>query len=210
MYHIYLDESYNLTPGAENPIFVFGGFGTTSAKTVAKTYKRIRKITLNPRQMRLEIKSFDKIATTKLIPRVLAAVDTLDLVIYIIKQDKKFIPLKYFNGSKLNYEKLYIDILTKLLTDEWDITRHDTVSVTIDAFKTKTSKQEIIHSINQVFRTKHPEKRIGIHFVNSVQDLNLQIADFIVGSFFRNFASGSHTTPPGFEKMRMRIIINIL
>lgn len=209
MYHIYLDESYNLSPSATHPLFVLGGFGTPNPKTVAREYKRIRKRFLKRKQIGFEIKSFDKIALTKLIPHVFSALTSIDVVIYILRQDKKHIPFEYFTKNALNYEKLHVQLLTRLLKDVWNLDQYDAISVTIDKFQTKTSKKKIIESACGECQSKYPHKKMNIQFTDSASDLNLQIADFIVGSYFKKF-SGSPHTPTLINNKRVHIIQNVL
>lgn len=211
MYYIYIDETYNLTPGSRNQLIVLGGLGTSDPKKVAKTYKKIRKFTLKSRQLGTEIKSFDRIAIKKLIPKVFKALIGLDVVIYVIRQDKKFIPLEYYQKDELNYEKLYLDLLIKLLRDEWGLEKYNQVTVIVDTFKTKTiSKDEMFKKTYLAFKQKYPDKYFKMRFANSTGDFSLQIADFIVGSFFRAFKGGKDIPDFKIEGLRIRIIANIL
>lgn len=209
MYHIYLDESYNLSPSAKHPLFVLGGFGTLYPKAVAQKYKRIRKRFLKRKQIGLEIKSFDKIALTKLIPHVFSALTNIDVVIYILRQDKKHLPFEYFTKKTLNYESLYLHLLVRLLKDVWDLEQHDSISITVDKFQTKMEKKQIVESVRGECQSKYPHKKMNIQFADSSSDLNLQIADFIVGSYFKKF-SGSPHTPQLINNERVHIIQNIL
>lgn len=211
MYYIYIDEAYNLTPGSRDQLMVLGGFGTTSPKKVVKAYKKIRKFTLKRRQLGAEIKSFDRLAIKKLIPRIFKALTDLDIVIYVIRQDKKFIPFKYYQKDKLNYEKLYLDLLIKLLKDEWGLEKYNQVTVVADTFKTKIIlKDEMIKKTRLTFKQKYPDKYLKMRFADSAGDFNLQIADFIVGSFFRAFKDSKDIPDFKIEGLRIRIIANVL
>jgi len=211
MYYIYIDETYNLTHGTPNQLIVLGGFGTSDPKKIAKAYKKIRKFTLKRRQLGQEIKSSDKIAIKKLIPKVFKALTGLDIIIYVIRQDKKFIPFQYYKKNKLDYEKLYLDLLIKLLKEEWNLEEHNQVSVILDTFKTKKiSKDEMIKKICSAFKERYPNKYFKMRFVDSAGDLNIQIADFIVGSFSKAFKGGPKIPNFKFEGLRLRIINNIL
>lgn len=69
----------------------------------------------------------------------------MDVAVYIIKQEKKNIPLEYWQKEKLNYDRLYLDLLIRLLRDEWkEIEDHSRVDIFIDTFKTKKISKEII------------------------------------------------------------------
>ncbi len=206
MYYIHIDEAYNLNPKAKHQLIVVGGFGTTDPKKIAKAYKRIRKHILTKRQLKTEIKSSDKIAVQKLIPRVFKALQGLDILIYVIRQDKRFIPFKYFEKDKLNYEKLYLDLVIKLLRDEWNLEKHDSVSIMADYFKTKINLPEkILNGLKQ----KYPNKNFGIQFADSQKNTNLQIADFIVSSFFKSFSQSSNIPKFQLEGLQFKIINNI-
>lgn len=207
MYYIYIDEAYNLAPNAKHQLIVIGGFGTSDPKKIAKAYKKIRKFNLTKRQYQLETKSSDRVAIKKLIPKLFKALVGLDIVIYAIRQDKKFIPYKYFEEDKLNYEKLYLDLLIKLIRDEWDLKKHDNISIMADYFHTKTNMPE---KILNVLKRKYPNKKFGIQFADSQKDINLQIADLIVGSFYKSFVGGPKIPDFKFEGLRLRIINNIL
>ena len=196
MYYIYIDEAYNLTSGAKDQLIVIGGFGTSNPKKIAKTYKKIRRFNLSKRQLKLETKSSDRIAIKKIIPKLFRALVGLDIVIYAIRQDKKFIPHNYFKKGKLNYDKLYLDLLIRILRDEWNLENRDNISIMADYFHTKTDMPK---KILKALKQKHPNKKFGIQFADSQKDMNLQIADFIVGSFYKSF-----------EGLRFRIINNIL
>lgn len=121
MYYIYIDEAYNLTPDSKNQLIVLGGFGTSEPKRIVKAYKKIRRFNLKHRQISSEIKSNDAIAIKKLIPKIFKVLVGLDIVIYIIRQDKKIIPVKYWQKNKLNYEQLYLDLLINSLVNTWSL-----------------------------------------------------------------------------------------
>lgn len=212
MYYIYLDEAYNLTPGARNQLIVFGGFGTTEPKKIVKAYKKIRRFNLKHRQIGAEIKSNDAIAIKKLIPKMFKILVGLDIVIYIIRQDKKIIPVKYWQKNKLNYEQLYLDLLINSLVNTWSLTERNQVSVILDSFQTKLiPKDEMIKKVRFAFNQKYPNKFFKMRFMNSATDFNLQIADFIVGAYLRSFRDGPDLSDFRFgEGLRLNIVVNIL
>lgn len=210
MYYIYLDEAYNLTPGAKNQFIILGGFGTSEPKRVANAHKKIRKLVLKQKQLGTEIKSFDRLAVEKLIPKIFKTLKDIDVVIYIIYQDKKVIPRQYYYKEKLNYERLYLEMLTILLRDEWKLKGQKQITVTADTFKTKMDKEKIIEKVLLSLKEQYPEKHFGLQFSDSTSDLNLQVADFIVGRFFRGIKQGYTPAKLAPQGVYARIIINIL
>jgi len=211
MYYIYLDEAYNLTPNSKNQLIVLGGFGTSEPKKIVKAYKKIRRFNLKPRQISSEIKSADAIAIKRLIPQLFKALIGLDIVIYIIRQDKKIIPFKYWQKDKLNYEQLYLDLLIKLLKDVWNLEGHNKITVLVDYFTTKMDKNTMVHKIRSALKIKYSNKDFGIQFADSSSDFNLQIADFIVGAYLRNFKEGPDLSDFCFgQGLRLNIVVNIL
>jgi len=210
-HYIYLDEAYNLTPGAKNQLIVLGGFGTSEPKKIVKAYKQIRKFALKRRQIGAEIKSSDRLAIKRLIPQVFKMLSGFDVVVYVIRQDKRIIPFEYWEQDKLNYEKLYLALLIRLLRDEWNLKEQAQVSVILDTFKTKNiTKDEMIKHTRLAFKQKYSDKFFKIRFMDSAVDFNLQIADFIVGSFFKSFKQSPNTPKFNIEGLRLGIVSNIL
>jgi hypothetical protein len=129
-----------------------------------------------------------------------------------VKQDKKIIPFKYWQKDMLNYEKLYVDLLIKLLIDKWDLQGREQISVILDNFKTKIiSKVQMIKKVRHAFGQKYPGKFFKVRFADSAGDFNLQIADFIVGTYFKNFKKGLDLSDFCFgQGLRLNIVVNIL
>lgn len=89
--------------------------------------------------------------------------------------------------------------------------KYNQVTVVADTFKTKIIlKDEMIKKTRLTFKQKYPDKYLKMRFADSAGDFNLQIADFIVGSFFRAFKDSKDIPDFKIEGLRIRIIANVL
>lgn len=184
--YIYLDESFSLKKGEENQFLIIAGFATQNPKKIAKIYKKIKRHTLPKKMVNWEIKSTNPIADRALKPRLFSELNKTDIQIYAISQLKNQLPRKYFKKQKLLYDRLYFDLLSYLLVNEWNYFDNKIVIVTLDAFKSKDIERgDMINSLKERLENKYSEKRFSISFEDSAKFLTLQLADQICGVFYQ-------------------------
>ncbi len=184
--YIYLDESFNLKKGEKNQFLIIAGFATQNPKKIAQIYKRIKKHTLPKKLVNQEIKSTNPVGNRALKPRLFSELNKTDIQIYAIYQLKNQLSRHYFHKEKLLYDKLYTDLLSYLLLNEWSYFDDKIVIVTMDSFSSsKIKKGDIINSLKEKLENKYSGKKFFISFEDSAKFLTLQLADHFCGVFYQ-------------------------
>ena len=121
------------------------------------------------------------------------------------------LPFKYFQQHKLNYDRLYFDLLSNLLINEWNFKKYNHISINLDNFNTHTlNKKSSLSKIKNSLKNKYTDKYFRMQFTDSDKNLNLQLADFIVGTFFKNFTKSQKIPEFNLNNLKAKIISNIL
>lgn len=183
--YIYLDETFNLKKGSKNQFLAIAGFSTNNPKQISKLFDRIKKSSLPKKLSGREIKSANILAEKLIKPKLFPALLNFDIEIYCCTQQKNLLSNIYFPKQKLNYDKLYLDLLSDLLVNQWHYRDQKIIILTLDTFKTKKiNKQKISQTLMISLKEKYPKINFQINFVSSAGELNLQLADFICGIFY--------------------------
>lgn len=182
--YIYLDESFSLKKGEQNQFLIIAGFATQNPKKIAKIYKKIKRHTLPKRMISWEIKSTNPITDRAFKPKLFSELNRTDIQIYAISQSKDQLPKEYFKKQKLLYDKLYLDLLSYLLVNEWNYFDNKIIIMTLDSFRTAKVKK-IAELLKDRLKNKYSDKNFSIHFESSASFLTLQLADQICGVFYQ-------------------------
>jgi len=182
--YIYLDETFNLKKGSKNQFLAIAGFSPSKPKDLAKRFNTLKRLKLPRSYRNIEVKSTDRITNKSFKPTLLKQIAQRDIEIYCNIQFKNQLPLKYFRQNKLDYDLLYLDLLTDLLAQRWRYDDNKVIIITLDTFQTKRiDKGNIIHLLRMDLVKRYPSKHFTIYFETSADYPNLQIADFICGAF---------------------------
>lgn len=133
--YIFLDESYNLKDRTKPQFISINGFKTLEVKKVWKHWKRYRKGFVGKARIHAVDRKFKPLREKAF--RLLSLSNSRLLTVFQLIQEipaKKF--TNYYRKGKLNFEKVYEDVLKALLA-KLNLQEYRKVTIIIDSQKHK-------------------------------------------------------------------------
>ncbi|MEI6266626.1 MAG: DUF3800 domain-containing protein [bacterium] len=180
---IYIDETFNLEKGTKNQFMAVAGFSTANPGETAKWYKKVKRKALPASYPKGEIKSSNALSDLYILPYIFSPeCPAPEITVFAASQSKNLLSQKYYYKSKLVYDRLYINLVKKVLLESSKTFKREKVTiVTLDSFKTKLiNKEGLSRTIETELKLEYPESDFRIDFGTS-EEANLQIADQICG-----------------------------
>jgi len=180
--YIYIDETCELTKGHKSQFMALAGFAVANPTESVRLYKKLKKKSLPKKAVPKEIKSTNSLSDLYIIPKLLAVEYSIpNIEIGVAMQEKRELGQGYYFKGKLNYDKLYLNLVKTLLLNTWKYVDKEVVIVTLDTLTTKRiSKQNISETIKTELKLKNPNVNFDVRFGTSEIE-NLQLADQICG-----------------------------
>lgn len=207
---IYIDETFNLEKGKKDQFMAVAGFSTFNPQDVSRWYQKVKRKSLPKKVNPRELKSTDRLSSTNILPKIFSNDYKIPQIkVGAVIQYKKSVSHNFYHKGQLNYDKLYLELVRKLLEKTWKYEDKEIVIVTLDTFITKTiNKEDIVHSLKTELKLKNPGSNFNISFGTS-EEGNLQFADQICG-IVHKFAKNEDSELIGKLKslVKVRIIKN--
>lgn len=186
MPYIFIDESGQFAKHKDDEYFVVASFTIGNPKRIRKEFKKWHREKF-PRKMRYqqEIKFSDVKITDSLRLRTLKQISKLDVRINYVYLKRKNIPEEYWSKSKFKSGHLYTNIIGEVLEQYFPITDKE-FRVFCDERHLKGIKRS---QFKEMLKTRmapqlSTDSLIQIEMVDSKNDYNIQIADWIAGALF--------------------------
>lgn len=201
---IYLDESYNLKDRTKPQFISINGFATLDVKTLFKIWKQHRRPFVGGRRIHATDSTFNKLRlkTLKLIKR-------RDLILLTVFQIIQKIPFQkdkaYFRKGKLDFEKVYLDLL-KALLKELNLEEYRSVDIVIDNRKHKVGilgKKIFIREIIKFLKQKYPQTKSTFEPRSSSTNILLELSDFVSNIFYRAYIASDQKV---FEDLQFKMV----
>lgn len=187
MLYIFLDESGQFTKHDHEKHFVVGSFIVGDPRRTEKRFRSWHR-TKFPRKMRFqnEIKFSQNNIDDKLRIKTIEFISKLDVRIKYSFLQRKNIPEEYWKNKKLQSGILYTEIIGETI-EMYTPTRENQIRVFCDQRKLMgMTKQVFIDMLTAKTLPKLPPKSIfSIDMLDSLQEPNIQIADWITGALAR-------------------------
>jgi len=186
--YIFLDESYNLKDRAKPQFISINGFKTIEVKKVWKRWKKYRRQFIGRARIHATDRKFEPLRQ-KVLHLISLTESKLLTVFQLIREvpAEKFTP--YYKKGKLNFEKVYEEMLKALLV-ELNLQEYRKVTIVIDSQKHKKGmleKKEFQENILSFLKSYYPGTISSFTLQPSYSNILLEIADFISNSFYKNY-----------------------
>ncbi len=202
--YIYLDESYNLKDRSKKQCISINGFSVLDARSLFKKWKECRRPFTGKRRIHARDSYFDALRVKAL--KLCARPDIILLTVFQVAQEIPFEREKeYFKRGKLNFERVYIDML-KSLFEKLQLEEYKTVKINIDSRKVKggiLAGKALTAEIKKFLCDMHPQANITYAAVSSTTDILLEFADFISNTFYRAYQEDNKEF---FKDIRFKLI----
>jgi hypothetical protein len=186
--YIYLDESYNLRNRTKPQFISINGFAVLDERSLFKKWKEYRRPFVRKRRIHAKDSAFDKLRIKTL--KLFARPDLTLLTVFQIIQEIPFEKEKgYFYRNKLNFEKVYSDLL-KILFSKLKLEEYKKIKIIIDSRKYKggiLAKNKFRKEIENFLKKKYLQTKIEFKIQPSSTDILLEFADFISNIFYRAY-----------------------
>ncbi|MCK5476084.1 MAG: DUF3800 domain-containing protein [Candidatus Pacebacteria bacterium] len=202
--YIYLDESYNLRDRNKKQFISINGFAVLDEKNLFKKWKEYRYPFIGKRRIHANDSTFNdlRLKTLKLIGRF----DLTLLSVFQIIQEISFKREKgYFRKNKLDFEKIYFDLL-KVLFGKLKLGEYKSVKIIIDNRKCKgglLAKKTFRKEIKKFLKETHAQTKIEFKIQSSTTDILLEFADFISNIFYRAYIKDDEKF---FEDLKFKMV----
>lgn len=186
--YIFLDESYNLKNRTKPQFISINGFESREVKKVWKRWKIYRRSFVGKARIHATDRKFEPLRQRAL--QLIFSTDSKLLTAFQLIQAipvKKFSP--YYQKGKLNFEKVYEELL-KALLDKLNLQEYKKVTITIDSRKHKKGilgKKEFQENILSFLKEYYPGTIFQFIPQPSHSNILLEIADFISNSFYKSY-----------------------
>lgn len=186
--YIYLDESYNLKDRTKPQLISINGFTVLDERSLFKKWKELRRPFIGKRRIHARDSTFNKLRIKTL--ELFARPDLTLLTVFQIIQEVPFEKEKsYFTKNKLNFEKIYLDLL-KALFYKLKLEEYKEIKIIVDSRKHKggvLAKKRFMEEIKFFLKKKYPQTKIEFKIQPSSTDILLEFADFISNIFYRAY-----------------------
>jgi len=202
--YIYLDESYNLKDRTKLQLISINGFTVLDERSLFKKWKELRRPFTGKRRIHARDSTFNKLRIKTL--ELFARPDLTLLTVFQIIQEVPFEKEKsYFSKNKLNFEKIYLDLL-KALFYKLKLEEYKEIKIIVDSRKHKggvLAKKRFREKIKFFLKKKYPQTKIEFKIQPSSTDILLEFADFISNIFYRAYIKKDTKF---FENLQFKII----
>lgn len=186
---IFLDESYNLFDRTKPQFVSINGFRTALTKPLWKRWKDYRLPYVSKARIHASEHRFEPLRDKCLH----LLYHHRESMLLTVKQDIATIPLAYPSPyrykDKLNFEKVYEDML-KALLDALPLHDFKRVSITADQYKHqggRLGKKQFREAILAYLQAKYPGTFFDFELQYSTANILLEIADFVSNSFYKRY-----------------------
>lgn len=200
---IFFDESYNLHDRSKKQFISINGFVVLNVKILFKKWKELRKPFVGKRRIHATDSGFNKLRL-----KVLELIRRHDLILLTVFQVVQEIPFqkdkKYFLKNKLNFEKIYLDLL-KALFKELDLNEYKSINIVIDNRKHKRGvlgKKYFKKEILNFLKKNCPKTQVNFEIQSSTSNILLELADFISSIFYRAYLNNNEEL---FEELKFKM-----
>lgn len=198
--NIYLDESYNFQKSRGKLCITINGFAVLDDKRLRKRWKKLRKPYVGRRRIHATDSRFEPLRE-----KSIRFLGRHDLTILSVFQATQEIPYSYFDGAGLEFDKVYAELVKRILT-ALSLHEYRTVRVVIDARKHKggiLGLSQFFQSIGEFLQEAFPKTICTLQLTPSSMDVLLELADFVSNTFYREYQKDSDHV---FEKLGFRLI----
>jgi len=181
----FLDEAGNFK-GDKDEYFIIGGFTTGNPKRTSKAFRKWQ-ATKFPKKFRYkaEVKFSDKLPNESLRLKTLNYLAKQDIRIFYTFLKKSNIPLEYRKKGKIEGGLLYAELVAQTLNLLLPTSDLEFRIFRDQRHLKKLSQAQFNQNIKLDLLPKLPAKTIiQITALNSADNRNIQIADWICGAFF--------------------------
>ena len=202
--YIYLDESYNLKDREKKQFISINGFAVLDERSLFKKWKECRYPFTGKRRIHAKDSTFNdlRLKTLKLIGRPGLTL----LSIFQIIQEVPFEKEKdYFRKNKLNFDKIYFDLL-KVLFGKLKLEEYKSIKIIVDSRKQKgglLAKETFKKEIKIFLKEKYPKTKTEFKIQPSTTDILLEFADFISNIFYRAYIKDDEKF---FENLKFKMV----
>lgn len=203
--YIFLDESYNLKDRTKLQFISINGFFVLDEKVLLKKWKDYRRSFLTKKR---RIHATDDFFS-KLKLKSLKLINRPDLILLSAFQIIQEISFKnnneYFYKGKLNFDKVYFDMLIELFKS-LNLGEYKNVTITIDSRKHKSGilgKNLFKKHMLDFLKMKYQHTNFIFILQPSSSNILLELADFISNIFYRAYTQNNKQF---YEDLRFKII----
>lgn len=202
---IYLDESYNLKDRDKLQFISINGFAVLNSKSLFKKWKEYRYDFLSKRR-RIHASDSHFILLRKEALKLMSRSDvTLLTAFQIIQQIPRESNKKYFSQGKLDFEKIYSELLKHLFV-RMQLGEYKEVKIVIDSRKHKNGllgKKEFQKEMEHFLRQDFIKTKSEFKPQPSSSDILLELADFLSNIFYRAYLKDDQDF---FEELRGKLL----
>jgi len=187
MPYIFIDESGQFSKGNNEKYFVIGSFTVGKPRRTEKQFKSWQRSKF-PKRMRFqpEIKFSDVKIEDNLRLKTLKCISDLDIRIRFIYLQKKNIPEAYWKKKKLKSGLLYTNIVGELLDLYLPINDFEFRVFCDERHLKRLRRSKFKRDLkSRLLPNLSPKCIIQIEMIDSKKNVNIQIADWIVGALGR-------------------------
>jgi len=202
--YIFLDESYNLKDRTKPQFISINGFKTTTVKRLWKRWRVYRRGFVSKARIHATDKRFEPLRE-----KCFSLIRSPDTTLLTAFQTIREIPVgkdsPYYRKDKLNFEKVYEDLLKSLL-DKLSLQEYKKVIITIDSKKHKggiLGKRKFQENILSYLKQYYPNTIFQFRLKPSSSDILIEIADFISNTFYKQYIGQKI---PSLEKLKTNTI----
>lgn len=186
--YIYLDESYNLKDRDKKQFISINGFAVLNERSLFKKWKEYRRPFIGKRRIHAKDSAFNKLRIQAL--KIFARPDITLLTVFQAIQEIPFEYEKnYFKKGKLNFERVYFDLL-KVLFAKLQFAEYQAIKINVDGRKVKggiLARRAFQEEIQQFLKNTYPQSKSEYATPPSTTDILLEFADFISNIFYRAY-----------------------
>ncbi|MCX6789347.1 MAG: DUF3800 domain-containing protein [Candidatus Gribaldobacteria bacterium] len=192
--YIFIDESGDLC-GKQSEFFVVGGFITNDPRRTARVFRKWRKTKFTNKKLRYrtELKFSDTRLAEEMRLKTLGNLAQSDIRIFYVFFKVKNIPENYHNKKGVETGLLYTEIVEQALrfllpTGDLEF------RVYRDFRQLKGVSQAKFNELLKIGLSPNLSKKavVQLEAVNSANNTNIQIADWICGALFRYYNKGKN------------------
>ena len=202
--YIYLDESYNLKDRTKPQFISINGFAVLDERSLFKRWKEYRAPFTGKRRIHAKDSAFHELRLKAL--KLFARPDLTLLTVFQAVQEIPFEHEKgYFKKGKLNFERVYFDLLKALLA-RVQPGEYKTIKINVDSRKIKggiLASRVFRAEIEQFLKHTYPQTKIDFAIRSSTTDILLEFADFVSNIFYRAYQKNDEKF---FEELKFKLI----
>lgn len=199
--NIYLDESYNLQKTKGKMFISINGFSVLKADRLRKRWKNVRKpFTKHKRRIHATDPYFEELRT-----KSISLLNSSDVTILSVFQLVQEIPYDYFDKQKLDFDKIYAELL-KMLFKELSLQEYRQVRIIIDSRKHPggvSGEKLFQQNMNKFLKNEFFGTHCSFLPTPSYLDILVELADFVSNTFYKEYQNDSNQI---FEDIGFRLI----